>query len=457
MKKKLFGTDGVRGEVNTENMNAEILLKFGMAAGFYFSNLINKTNDVVRVVIAKDTRLSGYMIEAALTSGLSSLGVDVTLVGPMPTAAVPMLIHSLRADFGIMITASHNPYYDSGLKIFNSHGEKVDDTTQEEIEEIIFSKLANQEQLRQILVAPEKLGKVRRLDDAIGRYIEYVKGVYSREKRLTGLKIVIDCANGAAYKIAPTILWELGADVTTINCEPNGTNINENCGSMFPEHLSQKVREVGAHIGIALDGDADRLLMCDENGEIINGDHIIGLIAQYMKRSGSLNCSCVVITDLSNGALIEYLKNELNLEVHISPIGDRNVFQTMKKYNCQLGAEQSGHIILSEYSTTGDGILSALEILNVLVENKEKASKIFNLFPLHPQIQRHIRFHSENPLDKIEIKSALKKLQDEKYNDMRILIRKSGTENLIRFMIEGRDDQKITSAMDEFVSIVFQV
>ncbi|AIF81790.1 phosphoglucosamine mutase [endosymbiont of Acanthamoeba sp. UWC8] len=359
---RLFGTDGIRGTANQYPMTAEIAMKFGMAAGTYYK----KPGHRNRVVIAKDTRLSGYLIEPALTSGFISVGVDVILVGPMPTPAVSMLIRSLRADLGVMISASHNPYFDNGLKLFDSKGFKLSDECEDKIQEMILNANINR-----YLVPPIDLGRAKRLDDAPGRYIEHVKNSFNKENNLSGLRIVVDGANGSAYHLAPTILWELGAEVVSIGTEPNGFNINEACGSTHPETLSKKVVETRADIGIALDGDADRVVIVDDKGHIISGDHVIGLIALHLHNRKRLNNDMVVVTQMSNGALDEYLKSH-NINTIRTKVGDRYVFDAMRKNNCNLGGEQSGHVILSNYSTTGDGIVAALQVLSLLVESGKK-------------------------------------------------------------------------------------
>ncbi|MDJ1305065.1 MAG: phosphoglucosamine mutase [Candidatus Midichloria sp.] len=427
MSLNLFGTDGIRGLVNQHPITPEVILKFGIAAGIYFS----KPGQRSKVLIAKDTRLSGYLIEPALTSGLVSVGVDVILLGPMPTPALAMLIKSLRADFGIMISASHNPYYDNGLKLFDSNSNKLSDKCEIEIQNLILSS-----ELKNNLAAPDKLGRVARLDDALGRYIEYVKNSFLKHKTLSGLRIVIDCANGSAYKLAPTILWELGAEVISIGCEPNGFNINENCGSTYPLTLSQKVMETRADIGIALDGDADRVVICDEKGEVISGDHLIAAIALYMHQAGSLK-SGVVVTQISNTALDDFLAQH-GVAVYRSKVGDRYVAAEMRKRECNLGGEQSGHIIISDYSTAGDGVIAALQVLSLLVQSEKKASYIGKMFSLNPQVAKNIKFTGTSPLEDQRVLSSIKKIQSDN-KDLQIIVRKSGTERLLRVMVEGKD------------------
>ncbi|KIE04554.1 Phosphoglucosamine mutase [Candidatus Jidaibacter acanthamoeba] len=440
---RLFGTDGIRGTANQYPMTAEIAMKFGMAAGTYYKKLGHRN----RVVIAKDTRLSGYLIEPALTSGFISVGVDVILVGPMPTPAVSMLIRSLRADLGVMISASHNPYFDNGLKLFDSKGFKLSDECEDKIQEMILSADINR-----YLVPPIDLGRAKRLDDAPGRYIEHVKNSFNKENNLTGLRIVVDGANGSAYHLAPTILWELGAEVISIGTEPNGFNINEACGSTHPETLSKKVVETRADIGIALDGDADRVVIVDDKGHIISGDHVIGLIALHLHNRKRLNNDMVVVTQMSNGALDEYLKSH-NINTIRTKVGDRYVFDAMRKNNCNLGGEQSGHVILSNYSTTGDGIVAALQVLSLLVESGKKMSKLSHIFELYPQVVRNIKFTKNNPLENPKLQEELEEI-NKSYNAERIFIRKSGTEKLVRVMVEGKQKNIITEAAQTIETLI---
>jgi phosphoglucosamine mutase len=442
MSRHLFGTDGIRGLVNQYPMTPDMVLNLGMAIGIY----LGKTEHRSKVLIAKDTRLSGYLIESALTSGLLSVGADVILLGPMPTPALAMLIKSLRADFGVMISASHNPYNDNGLKIFDSRGEKLSDNCENRIENLVLNS-----NLQQHLSIPHKLGRATRLDDALGRYIEFVKNSFLKHKTLAGLRIVIDCANGSAYKLAPTILWELGAEVISIGCEPNGFNINDKCGSTYPSFISQKVIEVRADIGIALDGDADRVAICDEKGRIISGDHLIAAIALHMQSMGSLK-SGVVVTQVSNTALIKFL-NDNGIKVHISVIGDRNVATEMRNKNCNLGGEQSGHIILSDYSNAGDGIIAALQLLSILILSGKKASQISSIFEPNPQINKNIEFVGANPLGRQKVITALEQIKSD-HASTQIIVRKSGTENLIRIMVEGEDINLVNNIIDKIEDII---
>ncbi len=443
MSTRLFGTDGIRGTANVYPMTCDLVQKFGMAAGHYFKRGGHRN----RVVIAKDTRLSGYMMESALVSGFIAVGMDVIMVGPMPTPSVSFLIKSLRADLGVMISASHNPFHDNGLKLFGPDGYKLNDSIEDKLEDIIlkgdFSKMMS---------PPELLGCAKRLDDAPGRYIEHVKRSFPKGIDLSGLRIVVDCANGAAYNMAPTILWELGAEVIKIGVEPDGMNINQNCGSTMPEAMIAKVKETRSDIGIALDGDADRVVICDEKGEIIHGDHLLSLIATKMHEEKHLYGGGVVITQMSNSALDEYLET-LGLSVHRTLIGDRYVSEKMRETGCSLGGEQSGHIILSHYSTTGDGIIAALQVLSLLVDSKEKLSEIGRPFELHHQITKNIKFSKSNPLEMPKVKSLIEELE-QKAKDCRILIRKSGTEKLIRILVEGRDVYKIEDLAKEIAGLI---
>lgn len=439
----IFGTDGIRGLVNKFPITADIALKIGTAIGIF----IGANNSKRRVVIAKDTRLSGYMIEPALTSGLISTGTDVILVGPMPTPSVPILIKSLRADFGIMITASHNPYHDNGVKLFNKNGYKLDISSRQKIENLIFS-----EKLDESLAEPSKLGRAKRLDDAPGRYIEFVKRSFPKNFTLSGFKIVLDCANGSAYNLAPTILWELGAEVTKLSCEPNGFNINDNCGSIYPENLCKKVLETKSDIGIALDGDADRITICNEKGEVIPGEYIIAMIATYLKTHRRLKGDAIVVTKISNLALEEYLKS-VGIKTIYSEVGDIKVHELMVKNNLNFGGEESGHIIFSDYSNTGDGIVSALQILAILVESKAKLSDLVNIFKLNPQVKSNVKFNGNNPLLKNSVSSSMKNIIVNN-SDLKIVVRKSGTEKLIRVLVEGKEKAKIEKVHEEIVKSI---
>lgn len=458
-KGKLFGTDGIRGTANLYPMTAEMALKFGTAAAYFFShnradsdaparrNLTLKRYHHNRVVIAKDTRISGYMLESAVTAGFISMGWDVILVGPMPTPAVPFLINSLRADLGLMISASHNEYYDNGLKLFGPNGEKLDDQAQNLLETLILDKDWDKH-----LVAASDLGKAKRLEDAPGRYIEAAKTSLGNNTTLQGIRIVLDCANGAAYKVAPTIFWELGAEVIEIATEPNGFNINNSCGSNYPLAMQEKVKEVKADIGIALDGDADRVVICDENGELLSGDHLIGIIAHNLLQKKMLKGAGVAITIMSNMGLERYL-NDLGLKVYRTKVGDRYIYDELKKQNLNFGGEQSGHIILRDYSSTGDGIIAAIQLLNYIIETRSQVSSVKSLFPIYPQIARNITFNGQNPLEEANVSKKLEAIK-EGNRDLRFVIRKSGTEKLIRVMVEGKDERHVCQIADELVEII---
>lgn len=398
MTRKYFGTDGIRGTANTSPMTAEIALRVGRAAGRYFTRGDHRH----RVVIGKDTRLSGYMIEPALTAGFVSAGMDVILVGPLPTPAVAMLTPSLRADLGVVISASHNSFEDNGIKLFGPDGYKLSDQVEHGIEDY----MDNGHDIEP--VPPMLLGRARRLEDAPGRYIEFVKNTVPRGLTLDGLKIVVDCANGAAYKVAPTVLWELGAEVIPVGVEPDGFNINLNCGSTSTQLMQDKVREHHAHVGIALDGDADRLILADENGEILDGDQLMACIAESWHRQGRLRGGGIVATVMSNMGLEKHLDKQ-GLSIARTGVGDRYVVEHMREHGFNMGGEQSGHIILSDYSTTGDGLIAALEILCVLAETKAPASEVCRTFRPYPQLLENVRFaNGAAPLDDDSVKTAIK-------------------------------------------------
>jgi phosphoglucosamine mutase len=444
MSSRLFGTDGIRGTANIYPMTCDLVQKFGMAAGHYFKRGGHRN----RVIIAKDTRLSGYMLEPALVSGFIAAGMDVIMVGPMPTPSVSFLIKSLRADLGVMISASHNPYQDNGLKLFGPDGQKLNDSVEDELENIILTGDFNK-----MSVSPELLGRAKRLDDAPGRYIEHVKRSFPKGTELSGLRIVIDCANGAAYNLAPTIFWELGAEVIKLGVNPDGVNINQLCGSTHPEAMISRVIETRADIGIALDGDADRVLICDEKGQVVQGDHLIAMIAAKMLKENHLNEKSIVVTQMSNGALDEYM-GLLGVKVHRSLVGDRYVAEKMREEGVSFGGEQSGHIILSHYSHTGDGIVAALQVLSLLVESKKKLSSICRPFELQPQVNKSIKFSEKNPLEVTEISNSIESLIDQYSKDCRVLIRKSGTEKLIRILVEGKDKSKIEELAKKISGII---
>lgn len=441
--KRLFGTDGIRGKANEYPMTAEIAMKFAMAAGVIFKIDTHRH----RVVIAKDTRLSGYLIEPALTSGFISVGIDVILVGPMPTPAVPMLMRSLRADLGVMISASHNPSHDNGLKLFGSNGFKLTDDIENKVQELILSP-----KLHEHLVPPQELGRAKRLDDAPGRYIEFVKTAFPKHKTLSGMRIVLDCSNGGAYKIAPTIFWELGAEVIEIGCEPDGFNINQDCGSMHPNLLSKKVIETRADIGIALDGDADRVVICDEKGAIISGDHVLAAIAKLLLDRQQLEGNGVVLTHMANGGLEEYL-TKLGLNTWRTAVGDRYVLNAMQQNNINLGGEPSGHIIYSKYSSTGDGIVAGLQILAYLLLYNCKASDIHGIFNSYPQMNLNIPYNAKNPLESPSVQKELSDITS-RHPNATTLVRKSGTEKLIRIMVEAKEAHLAEQILESIAVII---
>jgi len=441
--RRLFGTDGIRGKANTDPMTAGTALRLGQAAGLLFTRGSHRH----RVVIGKDTRLSGYMLEPALTAGFIGAGMDVTLLGPLPTPAVAMLTRSLRADLGVMISASHNPFEDNGIKLFGPDGEKLSDDTEAEIEAMMDSQFAAQ------LAAPEALGRAARLDDAAGRYIEAAKASFPRGLRLDGLKIVIDCANGAAYRVAPTVLWELGATVVAEGVSPDGFNINRGCGSTSPDHLCAKVLEHRAHLGIALDGDADRVAMADEHGELIDGDQILALIARSWGEAGRLLGGGIVATVMSNLGL-EHFLHDAGLALHRTPVGDRYVAERMRELGANVGGEQSGHVILSDFATTGDGLLAALQVLAVIVGQDRSASDVCRVFTPLPQRLRNVRFAGASPLRHPSVVKAVAAAEASLNGAGRLLIRESGTEPLVRVMAEGDDEGTIARIVDELCGVI---
>ena len=430
--KKFFGTDGVRASSNSQKLNGLTLMKLGMALGKHFTVGEHRH----KVVIGKDTRLSGYMIEQALTSGLLSMGMDVFLFGPIPTPAVAMLTKSMRADLGIMITASHNQYQDNGIKIFDKNGNKLSAETEIEIEHLMESELENS------LVGPEKIGRAKRLEDANGRYIEFQKGTFPKSQRLDGLKIVIDCANGASYISAPLILWELGAEVIQIATQPNGTNINFECGSTNTNKLAKKVLEEKADIGIALDGDGDRLAVIDEKGHLVNGDQILALLAIEMSKDKKLKNNNVVGTSMANMGLETLLKKH-NIGLIRAKVGDRYVKEKMISEDLNLGGEQSGHIILRDFTSSGDGIVVALQVLSILSRKKGKASDCLHLFSPLPQNLINFPVKERNILDHEDTKLFIKSCEEKVSEDGRIVVRMSGTEPLLRVMIESGNQHTI--------------
>ena len=435
MKNKYFGTDGIRGTVNQGNITGEKFFKFGLASGNYFKN--QKKNKQI-AIIAKDTRLSGYTLEPALVSGLVSGGMHVFTLGPLPTNGLAMLTKSMKANMGIMITASHNQYYDNGLKLFGPDGMKLSDNIEKKIEKLIDAKNSKQ------LTNPKLLGRVKRLEDGNERYIKILKNNFPKNYNLKGVKVVLDCANGAGYKAAPKLLKELGAKVIPIGINPNGLNINEKCGSTFPLRIKSAVKKFRAHVGISFDGDADRIIMCDENGKIIDGDQIIAMLAKRWKIKKILKGG-VIGTQMSNFGLEKFLKKE-KIKFLRAKVGDRYVKEKMKKFNFNLGGEQSGHIILGKFATTGDGLLVALEVLFSLRKQK-KASKLLNVFTPLPQILENVPVKDKNIINKLKIKKAIKKASTLMSSKGRILVRKSGTESKIRIMAESNDKYLVSKCI----------
>lgn len=442
MNKRYFGTDGVRGTTNQFPITAETALRLGMAAARYFRREEGRRHSVV---IGKDTRLSGYMIESALVAGFTSAGMDVFQFGPLPTPGVATLTRSLRADMGVMITASHNPYEDNGIKLFGPDGFKLSDEAELEIESFMDGDMAEG------LAAPADLGRAQRVDDCQARYTEIVKATFPRQMRLSGLRIVVDSANGAAYKVAPNVLWELGADLIPINSEPNGFNINEDCGAVSPSGLAENVLRYRADIGIALDGDADRLIICDETGHVIDGDQLIALLAREWKRAGLLATDSVVATQMSNLGLEQFLETE-GLTLDRTQVGDRYVVERMRESGANLGGEQSGHIVLSDYATTGDGLIAALQVLSLLVQSDKPASQLLRVFKPAPQLLKNVRYEPGTaPMERDSVKSAIEAAEAKLGEKGRILVRKSGTEPLVRVMAEG-DRKLIAEAVDAIVN-----
>jgi phosphoglucosamine mutase len=443
MIRKYFGTDGVRGRANSGAMTADVVLKIGMAAG----NLYRRGNHRHRVVIGKDTRLSGYMIENALTSGLLAAGMDVFLFGPVPTPAVAMLTRSMRADLGIMISASHNPYADNGIKIFGPDGFKLSDEQELQIEAMLDSSSSIS------LASPDKIGRAKRIEDAQARYIEFAKRTFPKDMTLDGLRVVIDTANGAAYKVAPTALWELGAEVIQIGNEPNGININDGCGSTHPEAMCARVKELRADIGIALDGDADRVIIADDQGRVVNGDQLMALIASSWASRGELRGGGLVATIMSNLGLERFLASE-KLSLVRTKVGDRYVVEHMRAHGYNVGGEQSGHIVLSDFSSTGDGLLAALQVLAEVKRRDKPVSDVCNVFTPLPQILKSVKFRQGAPLEDRHVSAAISDAQARLGNSGRLVIRPSGTEPVIRVMAEGDDEGLVAAIVDELCGAI---
>jgi len=435
--RKLFGTDGIRGIANSEPITAATALAVAQAAGLEFQRGDHRH----LVVIGKDTRLSGYLLEPALTAGFISVGMDVVLLGPLPTPAVAMLTRSLRADLGVVISASHNAYHDNGIKLFGPDGYKLSD----EVERAIEARVARGADGE--LAASENLGQAQRLDDALGRYIEFVKNSFPRGLRLDGLKIVVDCANGAAYKVAPTVFYELGAEVVPMAVDPDGFNINKDCGATAPGTLCQAVLDHGADLGIALDGDADRMVMADERGRLVDGDQILGLIARSWREAETLRGGGIVGTVMANLGLERYLAG-LGVELLRTPVGDRYVVERMREGGYNLGGEQSGHIVLSDYTTTGDGLIAALQVLAVLVQDGGKASQVTRVFEPLPQVLKNVPLGNAAVLEDAAVREAVAAGERALGQGGRLLIRKSGTEPVVRVMGEGEDEKTVDEVVE---------
>ncbi|TNE61863.1 MAG: phosphoglucosamine mutase [Alphaproteobacteria bacterium] len=438
MSRSYFGTDGIRGRVNQGLMTPDIAMRVGLAAGRAFI----RGDHVHRVVIGKDTRRSGYMFEPALAAGFTAAGMDVIMVGPMPTPAIAMLVKSLRADLGVMISASHNPHYDNGIKFFGPDGYKLSDEREAEIEQLIDGGLAA------ALVEPDLIGSATRLEDARGRYVEFAKATVPNGVTLDGLKVVVDCANGAAYKVAPMVLWELGADVIPMGVAPNGFNINAGCGSTHPEDMCARVVAEGADLGIALDGDADRLILCNEKGRIVDGDQIMALITRNWHRRGLLKGGGLVATVMSNLGLERLLVGE-GLSLERTKVGDRHVVERMRGGGFNVGGEQSGHIVLSDFTTTGDGLISALQVMTEIKQSGVSASEACSQFDPVPQVLKNVRFMGGDPLSADKVQACIRAAEAELNGAGRLLIRKSGTEPLVRVMAEGDDEGKINRLVDQ--------
>ena len=443
MSRKYFGTDGIRGRSNSWRMNAETAMRAGMAAGHLYSSGGHRP----RVVIGKDTRLSCYMIEQAMTAGFLSVGMDVLLFGPLPTPAVAMLTRSLRADLGVMISASHNKYHDNGIKLFGPDGYKMGDHRELEIEKLMEGSTGD------LLAAPDCLGRARRIEDSQARYIEFAKRTFPRRLRLDGIKVVIDCANGAGYRVAPEALWELGAEIVPIGVEPDGMNINDNCGSTELELVRSKVLETGAAIGIALDGDADRVIIIDEKGQAVDGDQLMALIATTWAEQQKLEGGGLVSTVMSNLGLERYLLAN-NIALHRTKVGDRYVVEHMRAHGFNVGGEQSGHIVLSDFSTTGDGLIAALQVLATVMAKDKPVSEVCNQFEALPQVLRNVRFSSGKPLELDSVKAAIADGQARLDGHGRLLIRPSGTEPLIRVMAEGEDETLVNTVVSDIIDVL---
>ncbi len=446
--RKIFGTDGVRGTANIEPVTAETALKLGRAAAHIFASSGKaRTGDRPKIVLGKDTRLSGYMLENAMVAGITSLGVDVLVIGPLPTPGVAYITRSLRADAGIVLSASHNPYEDNGIKFFRADGYKLDDRIEAQIEDLVFSG-----EIDKIRPTASKIGRATRIDDALGRYVEFVKSGFPRGKTLEGLSVAVDCANGAAYKSTPCILRELGANPIVCHNEPNGRNINYHCGSTYPEQIQRIVMETKAHVGITHDGDADRALLCDENGELVDGDEIMAIAAIDFLKSGRLAKNTLVATIMSNFGLEEALAPHGGKVIRAN-VGDRYVIEKMMADDLNVGGEQSGHMIFRDFTTTGDGMISALQVLRIMQETGQPLSRLKKCLKKYPQAQRHIRVRAKKPIEEWPNVTALVAAAEKELGGQgRVILRYSGTEPKIRLLIEGRDEALITRQADEIAA-----
>ncbi|GAA4175049.1 phosphoglucosamine mutase [Shinella granuli] len=443
MKRRYFGTDGIRGQSNIFPMTPDLAMRVGIAVGTIFRRGAHRH----RVVIGKDTRLSGYMLENAMVAGFTAAGIDAFILGPIPTPAVAMLTRSLRADIGVMISASHNPFYDNGIKLFGPDGYKLSDEIEMEIEELLDKDITAQ------LAKSAEIGRAKRIDGVHDRYIEHAKRTLPRDVTLKGLRVAIDCANGAAYRVAPAALWELGADVVTIGNEPDGLNINLDCGSTHPEALQRKVHEVRADIGIALDGDADRVQIVDENGKIIDGDQLMAVIAESWTADGLLRGGGIVATVMSNLGLERFLSDK-GLGLQRTKVGDRYVVEHMRQHDYNVGGEQSGHIVLSDFGTTGDGLVAALQVLACVKRSGRTVSEVCNRFEPVPQVLKNVRIKAGQPLEDATVRQAIADAESELARNGRLLIRPSGTEPLIRVMAEGDDRAQVERIVDELVDVI---
>ncbi|MDF1633673.1 phosphoglucosamine mutase [Mycoplana sp. MJR14] len=446
MKRRYFGTDGIRGQSNVFPMTPDLAMRVGIAVGTIFRRGTHRN----RVVIGKDTRLSGYMLENAMVAGFTAAGVDAFVLGPIPTPAVAMLTRSLRADIGVMISASHNPFQDNGIKLFGPDGYKLSDELEAQIEAMLDDDIVPQ------LAKAGDIGRAKRIDGVHDRYIEHAKRTLPRDVTLHGLRVVIDCANGAAYRVAPAALWELGADVVTIGADPNGTNINLDCGSTHPEALKRKVDEVRADIGIALDGDADRVQIVDENGKLIDGDQLMAVIAETWAADGMLKGGGLVATVMSNLGLERFLKSK-KLGLERTQVGDRYVVEHMRQHDFNVGGEQSGHIVLSDFGTTGDGLVAALQVLACVKRSGRPVSEICHRFEPVPQVLKNVRYSGGKPLEDAQVIAAIAEAENALAKTGRLLIRPSGTEPLIRVMAEGDDHAMVERIVDELVGVIGSV